>query len=65
MPNHQVIGLVLIATGVIDALLSLWMPNRLPDERQRAIVRLALVCSGVVVAALGALFFVGAVGAGG
>jgi hypothetical protein len=64
MSNHQMVGIVLIVTGVLDALVSIWLPNRLPEGSQRTVVRLALLSSGIVVAALGGLFFAGMIGTG-
>jgi hypothetical protein len=62
MQTHQLIGTVLICAGLLDAATSLWIPNRIPDLRQRMVVRLALLSSGVVVTALGALFLSGLLG---
>lgn len=59
MPTHQFLGIVLIVAGVLDAAAAMWIPSRIPDERQRAIVRVALLSSGVIVVALGGLFFSG------
>jgi hypothetical protein len=63
MQSHQVIGTVLIVAGLIDAATSLWLPTRIPDERQRATVRVVLLASGLVVIALGGMFLAGIVGA--
>ncbi|MCE9634782.1 MAG: hypothetical protein K8T90_03665 [Planctomycetes bacterium] len=62
MQSHQIVGMVLIVAGVLDAAAAMWVPSRIPDEGQRAIVRLALLSSGVVVVALGGLFFAGVIG---
>lgn len=62
MESSKLIGTILIAVGVLDAASAMWVPQRIPDERQRAIVRLALLSSGIVVIALGGLFLSGIAG---
>lgn len=55
----QVIGLVVVALGIVDASMSMWIPNRVADERQRTVLRYALISSGVMMVMVGALLFTG------
>ena len=59
MESHQLVGLILILVGVLDGIMSTTVPKRIPDERQRQVVRYALLGSGAVAVVLGALFFAG------
>lgn len=62
MESRQVVGMVLILVGVLDAAASTWVPLRIPDERQRTVVRYALLGSGAVAVILGGMFLAGVVG---
>ena len=62
MEPHRITGLVLVLAGIADAGLAMWLPSRLRDERQQAIVRLSLLASGSVIVLLGCAFFAGLVG---
>jgi uncharacterized membrane protein HdeD (DUF308 family) len=64
MQTYQLVGTALIVAGLFDIASALWIPSRIADERQRTIVRLALISSGAVIIALGGMFLAGLVGTG-
>ena len=64
MQAHQTIGAALIAAGVLDAGIAVWLPSRVPDERQRGLVRTGLLVGAAVMVVLGGLFLSGMIGAG-
>lgn len=59
MQSHEIVGLVLVIAGVLDGASAFWVPSRIRDERQRAMVKVALLSSGFVVASLGGLIWSG------
>jgi hypothetical protein len=61
MSTNQIVGIVLLFTGLVDLLLAFVVVGpRLPEER-RHIVQMALVLGAVLLIALGALFLSGVI----
>lgn len=59
MPVHQIIGIALLAAGVIDIFLAQKvLPARLPEQSRR-IVTMALTASGLLMLALGTAAYYG------
>ena len=60
MPQHQIIGLVLMAVAVVDTSLGhLLIAPRIPDAAKRAILKVAFSVSGVVIAGVGLAIYKG------
>ena len=64
MSSGQLVGAVLVLTGVLDLIMAfLVVGPRLPEERRR-VVQMAMVVGSVVLLALGIVFLSGLVGGG-
>ena len=60
MSTNQIVGIVLLFTGLLDVILAFVVVGpRLPEERRR-FVQMALVVGAVVMIALGTAFLSGA-----
>ena len=60
MSTHQIVGIALLCTGLLDIVLALVVVGpRLPEERRR-FVQLALLTGAVLMIALGTAFLSGA-----
>lgn len=59
MPTNQLIGIVLLVTGIMDGVMALVLPRRMAAEPQRRIVSLALLVGAALLVALGIVFLLG------
>jgi len=59
MPTNQLIGTVLLLTGITDAVLALVLPRRIAAEPQRRVLSLALLAGAALLVGLGIVFLVG------
>lgn len=63
MPQHQLIGIVLLVVAVADtAVGQLFVAPRIADEQKRTTLRVVFVGSGIFIAGLGYCFYAGLVG---
>lgn len=62
MQQNSLIGAVLVVVGLLDAATALWLPQRIQDERQRTVLRIAFLASGALIVTLGGLFLAGVMG---
>lgn len=63
MDGPQIVGLALVAAGVLDAAMIPVFRTRVPDERRRAILTVAFAASAASMVLLGTLFLTGFLGA--
>ena len=58
MPTHQLIGVMLLLTGLVDGVMAVVLPRRMPSEPQRRILSLALTVGAALMVGLGIVFLV-------
>lgn len=56
MTTNQWLGVILIATGFLDAILGVVIPRRLPDPAQRRVMTVSLIGASVALVVLGLVF---------
>jgi hypothetical protein len=62
MPQHQIIGLALLAIAVVDTVIgNLFVVPRVADPSKRTILRAAFGTSGVMIGALGYAIYAGVI----
>ena len=60
MPQHQLIGLVLFAVGIVDTAIGhLLVAPRIPDEGKRKLLKVAFAISGVGISGVGLAIYKG------
>jgi hypothetical protein len=60
MQQHQVIGLIVMALGVVDAVIGhALVAPRIPDESKRKTIKSAISVTSAGIVLLGLLFFTG------
>ncbi len=60
MPQHQLIGLVLFAVGIVDSAIGhLFVAPRIPDPKKRQLLKVAFSISGVGISGLGLALYKG------
>jgi hypothetical protein len=56
MTTNQLLGVILIATGFLDAVLGVAIPRRLPDPTQRRVMTVTMIGASVALIVLGLVF---------
>lgn len=60
MPQHQIIGLVLFALGIVDTAIGhLVVAPRVPAPRTRAMIKVAFALSGIGISGVGLALYKG------
>jgi len=60
MPQNQLIGLLVMGVGAIDAGIGhLMIAPRVPDESKRKIIKIAFTISGLAIGSIGLAIFTG------